>query len=78
MPQKIRPWWLGYVLASPIRRLWPGDGEGPGSHDGDRRTEDGFETAFAANHLVHYLVLRLLMPRLARDDGTGRIAISWR
>jgi NAD(P)-dependent dehydrogenase (short-subunit alcohol dehydrogenase family) len=32
-----------------------------------RRTEDGFELTFAVNHLAHYLLLRLLMPRLA--DG---------
>jgi len=31
------------------------------------RTVDGFETAFAVNHLAHYLLLRLLLPRLA--DG---------
>jgi NAD(P)-dependent dehydrogenase (short-subunit alcohol dehydrogenase family) len=30
-----------------------------------QRTEDGFETTFAVNHLAHYLLLRLLMPRLA-------------
>lgn len=30
-----------------------------------RRTVDGFETTFATNHLAHYLLLRLLMPRLA-------------
>lgn len=29
------------------------------------RTVDGFETAFAVNHLAHYLLLRLLMPALA-------------
>lgn len=29
------------------------------------RTEDGLETTFATNHLAHYLLLRLLMPRLA-------------
>ena len=28
------------------------------------RTEDGFETTFAVNHLAHYLLLRLLLPRL--------------
>jgi len=33
----------------------------------DQRTEDGFETTFAVNHLAHYLLLRLLAPRLA--DG---------
>jgi NAD(P)-dependent dehydrogenase (short-subunit alcohol dehydrogenase family) len=31
------------------------------------RTEDGFETTFAVNHLAHYLLLRLLLPRLARS-----------
>jgi NAD(P)-dependent dehydrogenase (short-subunit alcohol dehydrogenase family) len=30
------------------------------------RTDDGFETTFAVNHLAHYLLLRLLMPKLAR------------
>jgi NAD(P)-dependent dehydrogenase (short-subunit alcohol dehydrogenase family) len=29
------------------------------------RTVDGFETTFAVNHLAHYLLLRLLVPRLA-------------
>jgi len=33
--------------------------------DVDQRTEDGFETTFAVNHLAHFLLLRLLMPRLA-------------
>jgi NAD(P)-dependent dehydrogenase (short-subunit alcohol dehydrogenase family) len=33
--------------------------------DVHQRTEDGFETTFAVNHLAHYLLLRLLMPRLA-------------
>jgi NAD(P)-dependent dehydrogenase (short-subunit alcohol dehydrogenase family) len=33
--------------------------------DIDRRTEDGFEPTFAVNHLAHYLLLRLLAPRLA-------------
>ncbi len=22
MPERVCPWWLGYFLASPIRRLW--------------------------------------------------------
>lgn len=39
--------------------------------DVDQRTEDGFETTFAVNHLAHYLLLRLLMPRLA----TGAIVV---
>jgi NAD(P)-dependent dehydrogenase (short-subunit alcohol dehydrogenase family) len=33
--------------------------------DVHQRTEDEFETTFAVNHLAHYLLLRLLMPRLA-------------
>lgn len=35
--------------------------------DNDGRTPDGFETAFAVNHLAHYLLLRLLLPRLAHN-----------
>jgi len=33
----------------------------------NQRTEDGFETTFAVNHLAHYLLLRLLLPKLAQD-----------
>lgn len=33
----------------------------------DQRTEDGFETTFAVNYLAHYLLLQLLLPRLAQD-----------
>jgi NAD(P)-dependent dehydrogenase (short-subunit alcohol dehydrogenase family) len=39
---------------------------GRAGHAG-RRTADGFETTFAVNYLAHYLLLRLLMPRLAAD-----------
>lgn len=31
------------------------------------RTVDGFETAFAVNHLAHHLLLRLLLPALSPD-----------
>jgi len=33
----------------------------------DHRTEDGFETTFGVNVLAHYLLLRLLIPKLARN-----------
>ena len=33
----------------------------------DHRTEDGFETTFGVNVLAHYLLLRLLLPKLARN-----------
>jgi NAD(P)-dependent dehydrogenase (short-subunit alcohol dehydrogenase family) len=33
----------------------------------NQRTEDGFETTFAVNQLAHYLLLRLLLPKLAPD-----------
>jgi NAD(P)-dependent dehydrogenase (short-subunit alcohol dehydrogenase family) len=32
----------------------------------DQRTEDGFETTFGVNVLAHYLLLRLLLPKLSR------------
>lgn len=39
------------------------------------RTEDGFETTFAVNHLAHYLLARLLLPRIA-DEGLLLITTS--
>lgn len=33
--------------------------------DAAARTVDGYETAFAVNHLSHYLLLRLLLPKLS-------------
>lgn len=41
--------------------------------DNRRRTVDGFEDTFAANHLSHYLIARQLWPRIA--DG-GRLVIT--
>jgi NAD(P)-dependent dehydrogenase (short-subunit alcohol dehydrogenase family) len=35
------------------------------SAGGNPTTEDGYETVFATNHLAHYLLLRLLTPRLS-------------
>lgn len=32
----------------------------------NQRTEDGFETTFAVNYLAHYLLLQLLLPKLAQ------------
>jgi NAD(P)-dependent dehydrogenase (short-subunit alcohol dehydrogenase family) len=32
----------------------------------NQRTEEGFETTFAVNHLAHYLLLQLLLPKLAQ------------
>lgn len=39
----------------------------------DGRSLDGFETTFATNHLAHYLLLRLVMPRLT---PAARIVIT--
>jgi NAD(P)-dependent dehydrogenase (short-subunit alcohol dehydrogenase family) len=39
------------------------------------RTVDGFETNFAVNHLAHYLLLRLLLPKLA-DGATVVLTTS--
>jgi NAD(P)-dependent dehydrogenase (short-subunit alcohol dehydrogenase family) len=41
----------------------------------DLRTEDGFETTFAVNVLAHYLLLRLMLPKLA-DHATVVITTS--
>lgn len=43
--------------------------------DVDARTVDGYETTFGVNHLAHYLLLRLLMPRLA-DAATVVVTTS--
>ncbi len=42
-------------------------------HSLDERSADGFELTFAVNHLAHYLLARLLVPKLA--DG-GRIVFT--
>jgi NAD(P)-dependent dehydrogenase (short-subunit alcohol dehydrogenase family) len=39
----------------------------------DQRSVDGFEMTFAANHLAHYLLARLLMPCMAEG---GRLVIT--
>jgi NAD(P)-dependent dehydrogenase (short-subunit alcohol dehydrogenase family) len=39
----------------------------------DTRTPDGFETTFAVNHLAHYLLARLLLPRIAHG---GRLILT--
>ena len=43
------------------------------STDPTARSADGYELSFATNHLGHYLLLRLLMPRLADD---ARVVIT--
>lgn len=43
------------------------------SASANTRTVDGFETTFASNHLAHYLLLRLVMPKLATG---ARIVIT--
>lgn len=40
---------------------------------GDQQSADGFELTFAVNHLAHYLLARLLMPRMADH---GRLVIT--
>ncbi|WP_095647653.1 SDR family NAD(P)-dependent oxidoreductase [Pseudomonas indica] len=39
----------------------------------DLRSADGYELTFAVNHLAHYLLARLLMPRMA---DRGRLVIT--
>ena len=39
----------------------------------DTTTEDGFETTFVVNHLAHYLLLRLLQPKLS---ATATVVIT--
>ncbi|PPU98501.1 SDR family NAD(P)-dependent oxidoreductase [Xanthomonas hyacinthi] len=41
--------------------------------DMDQRSADGFEAAFAVNHLAHYLLARLLLPCMAEN---GRLVIT--
>jgi NAD(P)-dependent dehydrogenase (short-subunit alcohol dehydrogenase family) len=41
----------------------------------DQRTEDGFEAMFGVNHLAHYLLLRLLLGKVA-DGATVVITTS--
>ena len=39
----------------------------------DAKSADGFELSFAVNHLAHYLMIRLLLPRMASG---GRIILT--
>jgi NAD(P)-dependent dehydrogenase (short-subunit alcohol dehydrogenase family) len=39
----------------------------------DAKSADGFELSFAVNHLAHYLLIRLLLPRMA---PSGRIILT--
>jgi NAD(P)-dependent dehydrogenase (short-subunit alcohol dehydrogenase family) len=55
--------WLGEARTLDVLVL----NAGTQVRDLGQRTEDGFEATFAVNHLAHYLLLRLLTPRLA--DG---------
>ncbi len=41
--------------------------------DVDGRTEDGFELTFGVNHLAHYLLARLLLPKITNN---GRVIIT--
>lgn len=42
-------------------------------HSAAKRSADGFELTFATNHLAHYLLARLLLPKLAAG---GRIILT--
>lgn len=39
----------------------------------DARSADGYELSFAINHLAHYLLIRLLLPRMAQG---GRVILT--
>lgn len=62
---------LDEVAAAPIDALILN--AGLHSTDPAARSADGYELSFATNHLGHYLLLRLLMPRLADD---ARVVIT--
>lgn len=42
-------------------------------HPDFRRSKDGFEDTFAVNHLAHFLLTTLLLPRLRETPGDRRI-----
>lgn len=42
-------------------------------NDAAQRSADGFETTFATNHLAHYLLARLMLPKI--KDG-GRLVLT--
>lgn len=71
---------------------YDGDGDGGGEGEGDgldllvnnagvmalphRRTADGFETQFGVNHLGHFALTGLLLPRLLRTPGARIVTVS--
>jgi NAD(P)-dependent dehydrogenase (short-subunit alcohol dehydrogenase family) len=42
----------------------------------ERRTEDGFETQLAVNHLGHFLLTALLMPALLRSSDARVVSVT--
>lgn len=42
-------------------------------HPTFRRSKDGFEDTFAVNHLAHFLLTHLLLPRMRQSPGDRRI-----
>lgn len=62
---------VGSIGDASIDLLVLNAGMQPGSNE--QRSPDGFELTFAVNHLAHYLLVRLLAPRMAEG---GRIVIT--
>lgn len=62
----VRAFGAGFAGAAPIDRLILNAGV-QALHG--QRSLDGFELTFAVNHLAHYLLARLLAPRMAPNGG---------